>query len=76
MQQVLIDDTLLNEAAHCLSLEDTNEVVSIALRELINNHPPIPKKRRQPPVSIAGKGKIIADLIQPCVELEDFECLK
>jgi hypothetical protein len=39
MQQVLIDDTLLNEAAHCLSLEDTNEVVSIALRELINNHP-------------------------------------
>lgn len=76
MQQVLIDDTLLNEAAHCLALEDANEVVSIALRELINNHASIPKKRRQPPDSIAGKGKIIADLTQPCFELEDFECLK
>jgi hypothetical protein len=32
-------------------------------------------KRRQPPVSIAGKGKIIGDLIEPCVAIEDFECL-
>jgi hypothetical protein len=33
-------------------------------------------KRRQPPASISGKGKIIGDLIEPSVAIEDIECLK
>lgn len=33
-------------------------------------------KRRQPPISIAGKAEIIGDLTEPCVDSEDFECLK
>ena len=36
----------------------------------------LPKRRRQPPTSIAGKAKIIGDLISPCCDIEDFECLK
>jgi hypothetical protein len=34
------------------------------------------KKRRQPPASIAGKAKIVGDIISPCCDIEDFECLK
>ena len=37
---------------------------------------PVLKKRRQPPKSIAGKAKIMGDLIAPCFDSEDFECLK
>jgi hypothetical protein len=35
--------------------------INIALHELIKNHQAF-DKRRQPPASIAGKGKIIGDL--------------
>lgn len=31
---------------------------------------------RTPPTSIAGKAKILGDLIEPCCDSEDFECLK
>lgn len=33
-------------------------------------------KRRFPPVSIAGKGKTIGDIVSPIVAEEDWECLK
>ncbi|MGB3651731.1 MAG: hypothetical protein WBA41_11030 [Rivularia sp. (in: cyanobacteria)] len=32
--------------------------------------------RRNPPGSIAGKGKILGDLVSPIVEEQDWECLK
>ena len=34
------------------------------------------KKRRVPPISIAGKGKTIGDLVNPIVSEQDWECLK
>lgn len=77
MRQIItIDDALLKSASYCLATDDINEVVAIALHELIKNHPVATDKRRQPPASIAGKGKIVADLVAPCVDSEDFECLK
>ena len=74
-QTITISDTLLKKASKCMGIDDFNEIVNIALQELIKNHQPI-DKRRQPPVSISGKGKITGDLIEPCVDNEDFECLK
>jgi hypothetical protein len=38
-QMIIIDDELLNNATHCLAMDDINEIVNIALRELIQNHP-------------------------------------
>jgi hypothetical protein len=35
-----------------------------------------PKLRRQPPPSIAGKGKTLGDIVSPIVAQEDWECLK
>lgn len=32
----------------------------------------IKEKRRQPPVSIAGKSKIIGDLIEPSMSIDNF----
>ena len=43
-QTIIIDDELLNNATHCLAMNDINEIVNIALRELIKNHPIIDKK--------------------------------
>jgi Bacterial antitoxin of type II TA system, VapB len=74
-QSITINDTLLENASKSVGLEDVNEVINLALHELITNHQTI-GKRRQPPVSIANKGKILGDLIEPSVEIEDFECLK
>lgn len=76
MQKTLtINDTLLENASKCVGLDDVNEVVNMALQELISSHKGT-AKRRQPPISIAGKGKVIGDLTKPCVDIEDFECLK
>jgi hypothetical protein len=47
-QTIIIDDVLLKNATHCLAIDDINEVISVALRELIKNHPVIPQKRHQP----------------------------
>jgi hypothetical protein len=33
-------------------------------------------KRRSPPASMAGKAKILGDIISPIVNEEDWECLK
>jgi len=33
------------------------------------------KKRRTPPASIAGKGKILGDIVSPIVNEEEWECL-
>ena len=39
MQQTIsIDDELLNNASQCLSMNDVNKLVNLALRELIENH--------------------------------------
>ncbi|QWF71525.1 hypothetical protein KEF85_03325 [Methylomonas paludis] len=35
-----------------------------------------PKTKRCPPVSIAGKGNTVADIVSPISDLEDWECLK
>ena len=32
--------------------------------------------RRQPPASIARKGKTLGDIVSPVVDAEDWECLK
>lgn len=45
-QTIIIDDELLNNATHCLAMDDINEIVTIALRELIKNHPIIDKKQK------------------------------
>ncbi|SJM89365.1 hypothetical protein CRENPOLYSF2_1150002 [Crenothrix polyspora] len=74
-QTITINDTLLKNASQYAGTDDFNEIINIALHELIKSHQ-VSDKRRQPPVSIAGKGKIIGDLIEPCVDIEDFECLK
>jgi len=77
MRQIItIDDALLKSASYCLATDDINEVVNIERHELIKNHPVANHRRRQPPASIAGKGKILADLVTPCVDSEDFECLE
>ena len=34
------------------------------------------KKKRTPPASIAGKGKILGDIVNPIVDEGDWECLK
>ena len=74
-QNITINDTLLKNASQFVGVDDFDEIINLALHELIKNHQAV-NKRRQPPVSIAGKGKIIGDLIEPCVDNEDFECLK
>lgn len=42
---------------------------------VVEDQSPIPP-RRQPPSSIAGKGRTLGDLIEPIVPAEDWECLK
>ncbi|MFH7243212.1 MAG: hypothetical protein ACHWZW_10215 [Spirulina sp.] len=37
---------------------------------------PAPLKRRSPAASIAGKAKILGDIVSPIVDEEDWECLK
>ena len=34
------------------------------------------KKRRIPPISIAGKGKTLGDIVSPIVNEEEWECQK
>lgn len=76
MQQTLtINDTLLKNAAQCVGLDDVNAIVNLALQELVEKHKN-QGQRRFPPNSIAGKTRIMGDLITPCFTAEDFECLK
>ncbi len=39
-------------------------------------HNTVPLKRRIPPAAMAGKVKILGDIISPIVNEEDWECLK
>ncbi len=34
------------------------------------------KKKRTPPAALAGKAKILGDIVGPIVDEEDWECLK
>lgn len=70
-QTITINDNLLEYALRCVGLGDVNDIVDMASYELIANHQ-VKYKRRQPPVSIADKGKILGDLIKPSVDVEDF----
>ena len=70
-QTITINDTLLKNASQCVGIDDFNEIINIALHELIKNHQAV-NKRRQPPVSIAGKAKIVGDLIASTVASENF----
>ncbi|MDP3007994.1 MAG: type II toxin-antitoxin system VapB family antitoxin [Methylococcales bacterium] len=71
MRQIItIDDELLNNATHCLAMDDINEVINIALRELIKNHPAINKNSNQLPDSMTVKGKTTDDLVVPCFDNE------
>ena len=63
-QTITINDTSSKNASQRAGIDDFNEIISIALHELIKNHQVV-DKRRQPPASIEGKGKIIGDLIEP-----------
>lgn len=35
-----------------------------------------PRMKRNPPLSIAGKGKTLGDIVSPIADQEDWECLK
>jgi hypothetical protein len=35
-----------------------------------------PTKHRIPPIALAGKVKILGDIVSPIVDEEDWECLK
>jgi hypothetical protein len=44
-------------------------------RHLSDDELPPPVIRRQPHPAIAGKGRLIGDLVQPVVEEGDWDCL-
>jgi hypothetical protein len=48
-------------------------IIVTVLQEDIQNI--VPLKRRIPPVAMAGKVKIIGDIVSPIVDEEDWECL-
>lgn len=52
-QAITIDDGLLKDAADYLAIDDVNEIINAALRELIKNHPLKSYKQTQ---RIAGLG--------------------
>ena len=41
---------------------------------ILDKHPVI--KKRTPPASIAGKGKVLGDIVNPIADEGDWECLK
>lgn len=51
--------------------EENIRVIVTILEEV----PPI-KKRRQPPLELAGKGKITGDIISPAVPPDEWEALQ
>ncbi|MEA5593425.1 hypothetical protein [Rivularia sp. UHCC 0363] len=54
-------------------VSSANIIVTI-LPEHIANATPV--KRRVPPASMAGKVKILGDIVSPIVDEEDWQCLK
>lgn len=51
------------------SIESARVIVTILEESL-------PKTKRRPPSSIAGKGQTLGDIVIPIVDTEDWECLK
>lgn len=54
-------------------VSSANIIVTI-LPEHVANATPV--KRRVPPASMAGKVKILGDIVSPIVDEEDWQCLK
>ncbi len=54
-----------------LTEESLIEVEKLIAQLKANQATKVLKKRRQPPASIAGKAKIVGDLIEPCFELKE-----
>jgi hypothetical protein len=48
----------------------------IIVTVLSENTPIVSVKRRTPPAALAGKVKILGDIVSPIVDEEDWECLK
>jgi hypothetical protein len=49
----------------------------IIVTVLVDNVPNVaPIKRRIPPASMAGKVKILGDIVSPMVDEQDWQCLK
>ena len=51
-----------------------SRIIVTVLVENVRNVAPI--KRRIPPASMAGKVKILGDIVSPIVDQEDWQCLK
>ncbi len=67
------------ENGHAIWLTEQPEVSSsrIIVTVLVENIPNVaPIKRRIPPASMAGKVKILGDIVSPIVDEEDWQCLK
>jgi hypothetical protein len=61
---IQLPETFINHKVEIiiLTLDETKNTQSI-------------KKHRIPPASIAGKAKILGDLVEPIFPEQDFECL-
>ncbi|WP_341737750.1 hypothetical protein [Microcoleus sp. CAWBG640] len=57
-----------------LSEQPTVRSARVIVTILEEMEPPV--KRRSPPASMAGKAKILGDIVSPIVDEEDWECLK
>lgn len=59
-------------------LQEQPDVTSarIIVTILEENTPSTAVKRRSPPPEMAGKVKILGDIVSPIVDEEDWECLK
>lgn len=59
-------------------LVERPEVTSARILVTVLEENPVPTavRRRQPPASIAGKGKTLGDIVSPIVDEKDWECLK
>lgn len=67
------------ENDHVIWLTEQPEVSSsrIIVTVLVENIPNVdPIKRWIPPASMAGKVKILGDIVSPIVDEEDWQCLK
>jgi hypothetical protein len=67
------------ENGHVIWLTEQPEVSSASIIVTIlpeNVTGATPVKRRVPPASMAGKVKILGDLVSPIVDEEDWQCLK
>jgi hypothetical protein len=73
-------EQLLLERWHSLPVEKQKEVLDF-VESLRNIEVPVPssqpkRKRRFPPPELAGKARIVGDIVGPIVDEEDWECLK